>query len=341
MPSENHEIDFVILWVNPRDEKWLREKAKYEGKAEWDAVQDANRIARYRDWENLRYWFRGVERFAPWVRKIYFVTWNSVPEWLNVHHPKLQVVLNRDMLPDGCDPVFSPNPLETNLHRIPGLAEHFVYFNDDMFIVSPVEPADFYLNGLPREMAVSYALTNTLDNDSFPHMLLTMTGIINGCFDKRAVQRKNLRKWLTPVYGKQLLNTLRTWKQSAFSGLLIPHLPSPMKKSTYEEVWRRLPQIMMETAAHKFRTPMDVTQYLFRYWAICKGEFAPVNAFRSGKECFLNDRQLEAVCEIIQSKKYKMICLNDSKDIVDFESCKRRINQAFEAILPDQSAFEL
>lgn len=341
MRSKEHDIDFVILWVNPRDEKWLKEKEKYEGKTEWDAVRDENRVARYRDWDNLHYWFRAIEKYAPWVRRIHFVTWNSVPEWLNIHHPKLRIVLNREILPDGCDPVFSPNPLETNLHRIPGLAEHFVYFNDDMFITNHVEPTDYFVQGLPREMAVSYALSNTLENDTFPHMLLTMTGVINGFFDKRDVQKKNWWKWFAPVYGKQLINTIMTMRQGAFSGILIPHLPSPMRKSTYEEVWDRVPQILLDTAAHKFRTPMDVTQYLFRYWAICKGEFIPTNLFRFGRECFLDDRELSSVCDIIKQQAYKMICINDGKDITHFEESRDRINQAFDAILPEKSLYEI
>ncbi len=338
--SEQSDIDFVVLWVNPKDEKWLREKAKYEGADEWDAIHDPNRIARYRDWDNLQYWFRAVEKFTPWVRKVHFVTWNSVPDWLNVHHPKLHVVLNRDILPAGYDPVFSPNPLETNLHRIHELAEHFVYFNDDMFVVSHMEPADFYVHGLPREMAVSYALTNTLENDTFPHQLLTMTGIINGFFDKRSVQKKNWRKWFTPVYGRQLMNTVMTMRQNAFSGILIPHLPSPMRKSTYEEVWNKVPTILMATAAQKFRSPIDVTQYLFRYWSICKGEFVPTNVFAYGKECFLSDSQIEEVCKTIKEQKHKMICLNDSREIVHFDICRDRIKEAFEHILPEKSSFE-
>lgn len=337
---QQYDIDFVLSWMNPYDENWRREKAKYWGIEIRDPDYDVNQVARFRDWDNLQYWFRGVERFAPWVRRIYFVTWDTVPDWLNVDHPKIQVVRDREILPEGCAPAFSPNPMETNLHRIPGISEHFVFFNDDMFLLSPVEPGDFYRNGLPREMAVSYPLTNDPGNDPFSHMLLTMMGVVNGFFDKKQVQRKHWKKWFNPVYGRQNINNLMTAYNHQFSCILIPHLPSSMRKSTYEEVWKAIPDDLMATASHKFRSLTDITQYIFRYWAICKGEFEPANVFRYGREFFMNDASLPGLCEVIRTRRYKMICINDSKDIMDFETCRDEVKAAFERILPEKSNFE-
>ena len=70
-----YEIDFVVTWVDGNDPAWRQEKAKYSGAGNWDDSEE-----RYRDWELLQYWFRGVEQFAPWVRKIHFVTWGHLPE---------------------------------------------------------------------------------------------------------------------------------------------------------------------------------------------------------------------------------------------------------------------
>ena len=339
--SSKSAIDIVVMWVNTADELSQREKAKYTALENNAPETDPNLIARYRDWDNLCYWFRGIEKFAPWVRTIHFVTWRTVPAWLNTEHPKLNIVLNRDILPAGCDPVFSANPLETNLHRIEGIAERFVYFNDDMFLINDTQPDDFYFGGLPREMAVSYVLTNSKDNDTFSHMLFTMTGIINGFFSKQSVQKQHFFQWFNPIYGKQLKTTILTAFQRQFSGILIPHLPSPMMKSTYEEVWSAIPEQLMETAGHKFRNPMDITQYIFRYWAICKGEFKPTNIFRQGKEFFMNDGMLGDLCKTIEQKRYKMICINDDKKIENFERCRDSINSAFQKILPEKSSYEI
>lgn len=81
---------------------------------------------RFREWNNLRYWFRGVERFAPWVRKVHFVTEGHVPEWLNLHHPKLNVVRHSDYIHERYLPTFSSRPMQISLHNIPDLTGHFV-----------------------------------------------------------------------------------------------------------------------------------------------------------------------------------------------------------------------
>ncbi len=338
--TENYEIDFVLSWMNPYDDNWRREKAKYWAIEIRDPNYDVNQVARFRDWDNLQYWFRGVEKFAPWVGKVYFVTWDTVPEWLNLDHPKLQIVRDREIIPGGAAPAFSPNPMETNLHRIPGISERFVFFNDDMFLLNDVFPSHFYKGGLPCEMAVSYPLTNAIENDPFQHMLFTMTGVINSFFDKKTVQKKHWRKWYSLLYGKQLFNTVATSRFRAFSGIMIPHLPSPMRKSTYEEVWNAIPEQLMATASHKFRNLADLTQYIFRYWAICKGEFAPTNVFRYGKEFFMNDATLEGLCDFIRNQRTPIVCVNDSKDVQNFEKCRDEVKAAFQQILPEKSSFE-
>ena len=139
-------IDFVITWVDGSDPAWLEEKSKYQ--PESDITTDAS-IRRYRDWGTLKYLFRGVESYAPWVRKVFFITWGHVPNWLDLSAPKLEVVKHEDYIPREYLPTFSSHPIELNMHRIEGLSEHFVYFNDDMYITQPIAPTLFFRNGLP------------------------------------------------------------------------------------------------------------------------------------------------------------------------------------------------
>ena len=70
------DIDFVIPWVDGSDLEWRKSKNKYSGKID-EPVDITD--ARYRDWDILKYWFRGVEKYAPWVHKIYFVTCGQKP----------------------------------------------------------------------------------------------------------------------------------------------------------------------------------------------------------------------------------------------------------------------
>ncbi len=90
-------IDFVIIWVDGSDVSWQKEKASFSG--------EDKRPSKYRDWGLLRYWFRGVETFAPWVNRVHFVTCGHLPEWLNTEHPKLHVVKHADFIPGNIFPL--------------------------------------------------------------------------------------------------------------------------------------------------------------------------------------------------------------------------------------------
>ena len=92
----DNKIDFVIPWVDGGDPEWLKQKNEYSGKK--TSEEDARDI-RFRDWDTLKYWFRGVEKFAPWVNKIHFITWGHLPEWMNTENPKLHIVNHKDYIP--------------------------------------------------------------------------------------------------------------------------------------------------------------------------------------------------------------------------------------------------
>ena len=142
------DIDVVVLWVDGNDPAWQAEKQKYSGKK----TDDNNAAHRFRDWGLMQYWFRGIETFLPWVRKVHFVTWGHLPPFLNTDQPKLHIVRHEDYMPKDALPTFSSRALEANIHRIPGLAEHFIYCNDDMFFTRPLKAEQFFdeKTGLPR-----------------------------------------------------------------------------------------------------------------------------------------------------------------------------------------------
>ena len=133
------EIDFVVTWVDMNDPKWKADFSKYSKKGIDNTTNEFSE-ARFRDHGFLKYWFRGIEKFAPWVRKIHFVTSGQKPEWLNVDHPKLSLVNHSDYIPEKFLPVFNSCLIEIYMHKIPDLTEHFVYFNDDFF--SQTRPMD-------------------------------------------------------------------------------------------------------------------------------------------------------------------------------------------------------
>lgn len=142
------EIDLVYLWVNGNDPKWRAKRNAVLGITEESAT--ANCEGRYADNDEMKYSLRAIEMYAPWIHRIFIVTDNQTPEWLDTEHPKVQIVDIAEILPQQSLPCFNSNIIEHFLYRIPGLAEHFLYANDDMFVNRPVSPDTFYTsNGLP------------------------------------------------------------------------------------------------------------------------------------------------------------------------------------------------
>ena len=326
-------IDFVIPWVDGGDTEWLGEKKKYTVNKGAD-----NSVNRYRDWDNLQYWFRGIEKFAPWVNRIHFITWGHLPEWLNVNHPKLNVVRHEDYIPKQYLPVFSANPIELNIHRIKGLEEQFVYLNDDTFFVRETNPEDFFKNGKPNSMLV--ACPYICQNDVFAKLIANDLGVINKNFEVRQIWKRDWKKWLSLKNGKRVLMTLMMLPYPGFTGFLNTHLPNAYLKSTFETVWEKEKKILEETSANRFRSPLDVNQHLMKYWQIAEGKYNPINEEKMG-HYYQIGRDDSDFARDLQHKKYKMICLNDADISIDFEKEKIFIKNMFEQILPEKSIFEI
>lgn len=100
---------------------------------------------RFAEHDELKYSLRSVVKNAPWVRKIHIVTNGQVPAWLNLNHPKIHIVTHEEIFTNRSYlPTFSSPAIEANLHRIPGLSKRFIYFNDDIFVMTPVTRDDFW-----------------------------------------------------------------------------------------------------------------------------------------------------------------------------------------------------
>jgi hypothetical protein len=335
-------IDFVIPWVDSSDAEWLREKVKYAGAVlQKDEVDESE--YRYRDWDTLRYWFRGVEKFAPWVRKIHFITYGHIPQWLNTNHPKLNHVKHNDYIPAEYLPTFSANPIELNIHRIADVSEQFVYFNDDMFIIRPVKQIDFFINGKPCDTAsLSRNIWDDLD-DIFTYIIFNDRIVLFRNFtNKKKVILKNLDRWLSLDYSMNVIkkNLLRIIKNQ-FLDLDIPHGPASFLKSTFLEVWEKEEKILKKTCSHKFRSLLDVNQYLFQEWQIMSGNFAPFNFEKTF--CYFDTfpRDIDTVREAIVNQKYNTICVNDTERNTAFFEIKKAVIDSFNIILPKKSAFEI
>lgn len=331
----DEKIDFVMIWVDGNDRKWQEQKNKYSDNPD----AERNNINRYRDWELLKYWFRGVEKFAPWVNNVYFITCGHYPEWLNLEHPKLKFLKHEDYIPKEYLPTFNCNPIELNFHRIEELSENFVYFNDDTFLTKSVSCEDFFRNNKPRYVAGCDILNSKDDNDQFIHILVNDLAIINSSFNKKKSMRENFFKWFSFEYGISMcMKTLFLMPFKYFPNFVDLHISSPLKKSTIKELWEKEGEILIKTSKNKFRSLEDVNQYLFKWYDIARGNFEPFNP-KIGKYFSGVSDGFEKICDAIEKQKYKMICFSDDLEI-DFENAKKQVSDAFEKILPEKSAFE-
>ncbi|MDD7389020.1 MAG: Stealth CR1 domain-containing protein [Lachnospiraceae bacterium] len=329
-------IDFVVSWVDGSDPEWLKEREAFFPEAMTNGLD----INRFRDWNLMRFWFRGVEQYAPWVNKIFFVTNGQVPKWLNTEHPKLRLVKHQDYIPIQYLPTFNSNVIELWLHRIPELSEHFVLFNDDMFLTAPVGPEDFFKNGVPLDMALLDIVTAPDPGDCLPHMQINNFAVINRYFNKKEVLKKNAEKFFSFKYGKELLRNLLLFPFQYFSCFRDSHLPSSYLKCTFDSVWQKERELLEQCGYHRFRSKSDLTHWLMKCWQICEGNFE-VRSSSWGHHFELWEDGIEDICRSLEQQRYRTVCLNDSKSDIDFEYMKQRLQESFKKILPERSTFEL
>uniref|UniRef100_T2MCA8 N-acetylglucosamine-1-phosphotransferase subunits alpha/beta n=1 Tax=Hydra vulgaris TaxID=6087 RepID=T2MCA8_HYDVU len=116
---------------------------------------------RFADNNELKYSLRSIDTFAPWVRKIFIVTNGQIPNWLNLDHPRIQLITHEEIFANKSHlPTFSSPAIESNIHRIPGLSKIFIYMNDDVFFGKEVWPDDFYTHSRGKKVFQAWAVPN-------------------------------------------------------------------------------------------------------------------------------------------------------------------------------------
>lgn len=334
----NEKIDFVIPWVDGNDVEWQKEKAKYENTIKnTDNKYIDNRNIRYRDYGTLKYWFRGIEKYAPWVNKIHFITCGHLPPWLNTSHPKLHIVRHEDYIPKDALPTFNSNAIELMIHKIEGLEEKFVLFNDDLFILKKLNKKDFFKKDLPCN---TMSLTAIIP--SFKRRIHKTESnnveIINKYFNFRECIKKNIFKYTSLKMGKYIFKTYPLLIYKHFPGFIMYHMPNAYLKSTFEEVWDKEEEKLEKTVYSKFRdSKNDINQWIFNYWQFASGKFIQRN-YKFGSHIPIDRKKLPS---LIEKQKYKVLSIWDTDAAENFEALKAQLINSFQKILPEKSSFEL
>lgn len=332
-------IDVVIPWVDGSDPAWQAEKTLYlpeepDKRGSVDAMP-----ARYRDSGTLKYLLRSIEAHLPWVRTVHFVTWGHLPEWMNPEAEGLHIVRHSDYIPEQYLPTFSSHTIELNMHRISGLSEQFIYFNDDCLVLKPTKPTDFFKHGLPVDFAVETVLAGKFRH-SICGVQLSNSEIINENFSKHDVIRNNKSKWINLRYGTSLLKTLALLPWPRFSDFSYNHTANPFLKETFLTVWDHEYEALDETCRHRFRSMSDPNQWLMRDWQLVSGRFVP-GPSDLGKTFLLTD-DLSEIRQALRQKKYTVICINDVSyaEVDDYEHVTNELKKCLDAYYPRPCRFE-
>lgn len=311
------EVDLVYLWVDGDDPAWLEKKQKYSPHTNTASRSESNHKARYSDNNELRYALRSAEQHVPWIRQIFIVTDDQRPQWLDISHPRIKVVDHREILPTEILPSFNSTIIEQYLYRIPGLSEHFLYANDDMFFNADLTPGFFFAE--------------------------------DGCPIVR-MKHKLMGKWhyrIKRMLGKKLGQYAHTLSEAARMiyakfGVSYPGVPHHNVDSYRKSDFREAVEVVFakEIEAAKFnrvRARNDVQRFAFSLYALYKdcahlryvgrSESSRILLYRHDFERYI--------------KKYqpKLFCLNDNQHLQDHH--RKQVEPILSAYFPVKAAFEI
>lgn len=248
-------IDVVYTWVNHADPAWaaLYAQHKISLPGAVSRISDATALSRFHSNDELRYSLRSVFANLSWVNRIYVFTNCARPDWLSEHDTRLIWVQHEQVIPAQYLPTFSSHVIESFLHRIPDLAEHFLYINDDVFIAKPLDKSAFFAeNGCSKAFLDPYGMVSgqaTADDPDY-------------------------------------LNAARNSAQLVLAELgfvptqLHQHTVFALRKSVLDEIEAKWPAQLAQMRSHKFRAihDLNIASFLYHHYAIGTGRALPCHS---------------------------------------------------------------
>jgi hypothetical protein len=279
------DIDLVFSWVDGGHPQFRARRAAQMAQAVVGEGDDAE--ARIRQIDELKYALRSVNMFAPWIRRIFIATDSAAPPWL-AEHPMITIVRAHEHFSDkSVLPTYNSHAVESQLHNIPGLSEHFLYSNDDMFFGRPLKASMFFSPGGVTRFIEAKTRIGLGENDP------TRSGFENAA-------RVN-RQLLLERFGQVITRHLE-------------HTAVPLRKSVLMEMEREFPEEFARTQASSFRsgTDISVTNSFYHYYALMTGRAVQQE---KAKVLYVNtttNAGLGLLAELRKRRGYDFFCLNDS-----------------------------
>lgn len=333
--SEKDPVDFVVTWVNSDDPEWRTRRDAARLAHGLPISEGGASEVRHREWGLFRYWFRSVERYCPWVRRIHVVLAGDAPSWLDTEHPKLNLIPDQTLLGHDID-VFNSHAVESRLPHIDGLSEKFVYFNDDFYIGQPLTPDYFFPGGLPYGVNVPTILA---DGDDRAHAMLNASGLINRHFTRSQYWRQLAAKTLRPASGTMLARVPLFFASTYIPPVSDPHVGMPFLRTVIEEAFAAEPEAIEAARTAVFRSARDVAPlYYASMWHLATGKYTARSKHALGAYFSLSD-DVTSVVDAISAGRHPQICINDAQ-VTDVDSVQGALVTAFQDRLPRPSSFE-
>lgn len=230
-------IDLVYSWVDASDENWLDKKRSYEETSKHDKFElYAKEDSRFVSHDEIYYSLKSVEKYMPWVNKIYIVTDRQKPKIPESISKKVLIIDHKDIIPEQFLPTFNSHVIECYIHKIPNLSEHFVYLNDDFFVARPLKPQHFFNSNKIANLFISNKKLDIMSNTGRP------TATLSAC--------NNCNSLLKSKFHVHFNNTL-------------VHTYVPLKKSLYEFTFNLFKQNIAIFSKNRFRSSNDLNLATF------------------------------------------------------------------------------
>jgi hypothetical protein len=307
-------VDVVYTWVDGSDPEWRRQYREHVGSAEGLSTEAAS-ASRYTTRDELRYSMRSLWWNADFVRHVYLVTWGHVPDWLVTGHPRLSVVPHEEIIDPANLPTFNSHAIESRLHHIEGLSEHYLYANDDMLFARPLHAGAFFTaQGLARVFASTAAVP---------------PGPPSAADAPVDAAAKN---------GIGVLRHRTGWAPSR----KLAHVPYPQRRSVLHEIEEAVPEAVAATTAARFRSPSDLSlpSFLGPYYALATGR--AVAGDLGYLYVNIADRWAPAqLAALTADRDRDILCLNEtSLDGARDGAVTRMVTRFLDGYFPRPSPFE-
>ncbi len=256
----DHAIDAVITWVDGGDPAHAERLRAHLAGLEGPRPSSAD-PTRFNDAGELDYCLTSILRFAPWLRQIHIVTDQQVPALMQViagsrYADRVRVVDHREIFA-GYEqhlPTFNSRAIITMLWRVPGLAERFLYFNDDFVLLRPVTPEDFFRG---ERMVLRGGWRRQSQHDPLRRLVLACRRWFGG--DPARSSTARVRNLAAQEYSARLAGLARDY-------LRMYHNPFPMRRSTLAQFFAAHPQLLEANLGPKLRS---ATQFKTECLAAC------------------------------------------------------------------------